>query len=283
MIERLTSLEYQLDEEKLLQPIPDMATARVRKIGYNDVPINTDDPRHYEPLVSLIDYGIAGQSYYSKPNVTTKDPIPGVDPNTYLRKSLAEDVKKIDMVVRSDAVTAFFGRPVCLYVQDSLRSVTLQQKLYEEYIPKIIQAEHPEANQDKVEELRSHVIAKPSLDPSRPSPHATGAAFDLELRYQNPDGTASDEAVEVGLTNGASDANALPDYYETHQPTTEKEIAIQRNRRAFYNLMTGSAFGAETGFVNNPTEWWHWGRGDQLSARISNSEPAAYSLPLDFA
>jgi len=42
--------------------------------------------------------------------------------------------------------------------------------------------------------------------------------------------------------------------------------------------MTGAAFGIETGFQNNPTEWWHWGRGDQLSVRLAGQDTAVYSL-----
>jgi D-alanyl-D-alanine dipeptidase len=281
MSETLSPSEYELNKEQLLRPIPLMEEARSRKLNYGEVPIDTANERYDEPLVSLTDYGIEGQSYYSRPNATTKDPVPGVEPDTYLRKSHAEDLKKLDVLVRSKAVTAFFGRPVCLYVQDSLRSVTLQQHLYDSVIPELIRNEHPGISDEDMAEKRTHVIAKPSTDKTKPSPHATGGAFDLEIRYQNSDGTAGDEPLEVGLTNGASDANAIPDYYEIHEPTNMAEEAIRRNRRAFYNIMTGAAFGIKTNFINNPTEWWHWGRGDQLSARVGQTEPAVYSIPED--
>jgi hypothetical protein len=42
--------------------------------------------------------------------------------------------------------------------------------------------------------------------------------------------------------------------------------------------MIGAAFGVDTGLVNNPTEWWHWGRGDQLSEKVRGDEVAYYSL-----
>ncbi len=42
--------------------------------------------------------------------------------------------------------------------------------------------------------------------------------------------------------------------------------------------MTGKAFGVDTGLVCNPTEWWHWGSGDQLAAKVRGDNEAYYSL-----
>jgi len=84
--------------------------------------------------------------------------------------------------------------------------------------------------------------------------------------------------VEMGRTDGDTSKRANPDYYEMHSPHTPQEVLALRNRRAFYAIMTGAAFAIDTGFQNNPTEWWHWGRGDQLSARMAGQVTAVYSL-----
>jgi D-alanyl-D-alanine dipeptidase len=117
----------------------------------------------------------------------------------------------------------------------------------------------------RTEELRTakrtsaSTIAKPSTD--------------LELRF------ISGEKVDFGHTDGDTSLRVNPDYFESYEIKTGADKLAQRNRRAFYAVMSGIAFGTETGLVCNPTEWWHWGRGGQLSARVSGQEPAYYSFP----
>lgn len=82
----------------------------------------------------------------------------------------------------------------------------------------------------------------------------------------------------VGHTDGETSARINPDYFEQNEPRTHEERIAQRNRRAYLAIMTGAAFGVDTGLVNNPTEWWHWGIGDQLSAKVHGNHAAYYSL-----
>jgi len=197
----------------------------------------------------------------------------GVDPNQYVRRSVAETLRQLNDSLGQPGITEFFGAPVALYIQDALRPVSLQEHLYNEVFPALIRAQNPSISDDELVERRSHLIAKPSHDAKRPSPHATGGAVDLELRF-----TKTGESVALGHVDGDTSERVDPDYFETHVPQTSQDELARRNRRAFYAIMTGAAFGMDTGLTNNPTEWWHWGRGDQLSARVSGQEPAYYSF-----
>lgn len=265
--------------EAMERPIPLMDELRRIKSGYGDVPIDTSHERFNEPLVALADYGIAGQAYYSRPNAATGEPVPGVDPNQYLRRSVAETLAELNRLLQQPAVAEFFGGKVQFYVQDALRPVSLQRYLYEEVFPQLIRKQNPGISDDAMAERRQHLIAKPSEDPESPSPHATGGVFDGELRYteDGPEHKVGD-LVELGHVEGDTGERVHPDYFETHAPQTPQEELAQRNRRAFFAIMTGAAFGIETELQNNPTEWWHWGRGDQLSARVAGLPYAIYSF-----
>lgn len=266
-------------EEALLQPVPNMDELRERKKGYNELPIDTTHPKFSEPVVDIADYGIAGQGYYSRPNAATGEAVPSAPTNLYLRKSVAETLATINTALQNPVLTEFFGGEVELYVEDALRPVSIQTRLHDELIPALLRKNHPDMSDDEVTERLKDIIAVPSADPNKPSPHATGGALDIILRYKQPNnGYVEGTNVHVGHTDGETGARINPDYFEQNEPQTEEDRIAQRNRRAYYAIMTGSAFGAATGLVNNPTEWWHWGMGDQLSAKVSGESAAYYSL-----
>lgn len=269
----------QLIEEALLQPVPNMDDLRERKKGYGELPIDTNNPKFNEPVVGISDFGIAGQAYYSRPNAATQEPVPGAPTNLYLRKSVVETIAKINATLQNPAISKFFGGEVELYIEDALRPVSLQAKLHDELIPAHLRKNHPDMSEDEVAERIKDIIAVPSADPNKPSPHATGGALDIILRYkQTSPGYVEGSNVPMGHEDGETSARINPDYFERSEPQTEEDRTAQRNRRAYYSIMTGAAFGVATGLVNNPTEWWHWGKGDQLSAKVSGEEAAYYSL-----
>jgi len=269
----------QLIEVALLRPVPNMDGLRESKKGYGDLPIDTSNPLFNEPVVDIADYGLAGQAYYSRPNAATQEPVPGAPTSLYLRKSLAETLSNINIALRNQAIITFFGGEVELYVEDALRPVSLQTWLHNELIPALLRKNHPEISDDEVAERIKDIIAVPSTDPQRPSPHATGGALDIILRFkQQSTGFVDGSNVSVGHVDGETSNRINPDYFEQNEPITDEDKLAQRNRRAYYAIMTGKAFGVDSGLVNNPTEWWHWGRGDQLSAKVHGDSSAYYSL-----
>jgi D-alanyl-D-alanine dipeptidase len=266
--------------EELLRPVPDMRALRERKKGYGDVPIDTSSPLFTEAIVDIAAYGIAGQAYYSRPNATTGDAVPEVQKTLFLRESVAKTLAAINAALSQPAITHFFGNGVELYVEDALRPVSLQLHLHDEVIPKLLRKQYPKATDNELSERLQDIIAMPSTDPGKPSPHATGGAFDITLRYkQTTPLFVADSAIPLGHKDGEMSERINPDYFEYTEVKTEDDKLARRNRRAYYAILTGAAFGMSTGFMNNPTEWWHWGRGDQLSTRIQGSGPAYYSFP----
>lgn len=271
----------QLDESALLQPVPTMDELRERKQGYSQLPIDALHPLFNESVVNVNEYEIAGQAYYSRSNLATKKAVDGVKAAPYLRNSVAETLVIINALLAQPAITKFFGGDIELWVEDALRPASLQDRLYNQVFPDLIREQNPGISHEAMQERRKHLIAVPSLDPLRPSPHATGGVLDLALRFkQTTTAFVKGSQIEFGHMDGDTSERANPDYYEQHNPQNENENerTARRHRRAFYAIMTGKVFGVDSGLVNNPTEWWHWGRGDQLSAKVHGDSSAYYSL-----
>lgn len=262
----------------LTQPIPDQTAARELKKGYREYPLAEQGARDAEPLVDIAEYGIAGQSYYSRPNAATGDPVPGVSPVILVRKSVAERLAAINYALQtSEVIIQLFGRPVELYVEEGVRLPAMQKQLYEETFPELIRKQHPDFSQAEVLRLRDEMIARPPASLSSPSPHVTGAAVDLKLRYAHPNGTFVPKAgVEMGHGNADLSAAAHPDFFEHKPKLTAAEKLAQRNRRIFYWVMRGALLSDDSGFMVNPTEWWHWSYGDQMWAKLTQAPQAFF-------
>lgn len=263
---------------RLLAPIPNMDELRARKEGYRAIAIDTEDERYYEPLVPISEYAVAGQSYYSRPNALFDEGLPGVPVEVKVRESIANDLARRNDLLAADVFTEFFGGEVELFVQEGIREYGVQKMLYEQIFPQRIQEEHPAWTEEEVLEKRDTLIAFPTLSVDSPSPHAS-SAVDVWLRFKRPElGYVSEsDFVPMGYEDAEISDRCLPDYYENNPPKTPEEYVFQRNRRAFNAIMTGEAFGEEDGFTVNPTEWWHFDKGNQLWS-ITTGERPYYGL-----
>lgn len=266
-------------EEVLQQPIPDFRDARRTKHGYREHPFLAIGSHNDEPLVTIDSYGLSGQSYYSRPNNLTDDPIPGIEPTVYVRKSIAEKLSAINYELqKSPVIEELFGRKVELYINEGYRSPELQKKLYDEVFPYILRQQHPEWSVEQVNKRRDELSARPPKK-GAPSPHATGAAIDLNVRYLSQDsGYVAGTEVNMGESVTSRHGMADPDYFEHHAVASDEDREAQRNRRIFYWTMRGALNGDDSGFVVNPTEWWHWSYGDQMWARLNQAPEAFYGL-----
>lgn len=266
-------------EEALMARIPNMSEMRAKKEGYRDYPIGRTSELFNEEVVDISDYDIAGQAYYSRPNAATGEAVYGISKTLRLRKSLAEKLADINERLKNPDISTFFGGPVELYAEDALRSLELQKKLYEETFPTLIKSQNAHISDEELASRLNELIAKPSEDEDRPSPHATGGAVDVILRYrQDTLDYVQGSEVPVGHVDGDTSRKVYPDYFEHGTPRNEGEIVAQRNRRGFYAVMTGEVFGIDTQLQVNPTEWWHWSYGDQMWAKLSDRPAALYGL-----
>lgn len=262
----------------LTQPVPDYTAARRGKVGFRQYPIRTDGPHNREPLVDIAEYGIAGQSYYSRPNGATGEAVPGVEKRVCVRRSIAERLSALNYALQqSDEVAELLGGRVELYINEGYRSAELQKRLYEEVFPALIRKNHPTWDDKQVMTRRDQLVAAPPRADS-PSPHATGAAVDLRLRYLQPD-LGFVPNTDVMLSRQFADTSEVvnPDYFEHRKKLSKKDVELQKNRRVFYWTMRGALLGDDSGFAVNPTEWWHWSYGDQLWAELTHAPEAFFA------
>ncbi|MFF7928428.1 M15 family metallopeptidase [Streptomyces mirabilis] len=99
------------------------------------------------------------------------------------------------------------------------------------------------------------------VSPVEMAPHCAGAALDLTL--------IDAEGVELDM-GGAVNGHRTGD--EKYCPLDASGLSDQarHNRHLLAQAMGGA------GFVNYPTEWWHWSYGDRYWALISKADSAIY-------
>jgi D-alanyl-D-alanine dipeptidase len=155
-------------------------------------------------------------------------------------------------------------------VFDAWRPIAVQNYFHDHWMPERLRNLHPEWGAARVaEEVEKYWAkgAEGAIDPRSPPPHATGSAVDLTIRSIGGAelfmGTIFDDVSDLSNTDALE-----------HEPEglAFSHREARGNRRLLYWLMT------EAGFVNNPTEWWHFSLGDQMWARISGQTSAYYSI-----
>lgn len=257
---------YEITDKALTVPIPNLDAAReLRRGGYAQLEINAEHPLHADPVVSLAPYGVPSRSYYSRSTVTG-DPIPGVRPDVMVRRDVAERLARINHFLAStDIAEKAFGVPVELFVDEGIRSVALQSKVYHEQYPNFLRNINPDWTEEQILEERDRRVAKPS----KSSPHAAGA---IDLKFVVAGSEFDPEAGEDETKNLVSYGvkheikwTLRPDYYEANGgPDDERYLQV---RRLMWAIMH------EAGFQNNPEEIWHYGTGDKLAALIGGYQP----------
>ncbi|MFI9770194.1 M15 family metallopeptidase [Streptomyces sp. NPDC052415] len=142
-----------------------------------------------------------------------------------------------------------------LLMVEGFRPPALQRRYFDEYAA-TLRAAHPDAGADRIRELASAYISPPEV-----APHVSGGAVDLTL--------CTAEGAELSL---GTEVNATPEESEGGCRTAALNIdAVARaNRAAMGRAMTAA------GFVNYPTEWWHWSYGDRYWALLTEAPTAKY-------
>ncbi|MFJ2610501.1 M15 family metallopeptidase [Streptomyces sp. NPDC087425] len=142
---------------------------------------------------------------------------------------------------------------------EGYRPPGLQRRYYEEYAA-TMRAAHPDATPARIRELASAYISPPEV-----APHAGGGALDLTLCTE--DGTELPLGTEVNATPEESDGAC-----RTDAPNIDAQA--RAHRMVMREALTSA------GFVNYPTEWWHWSYGDRYWALMSQAPAARYG-PVD--
>jgi zinc D-Ala-D-Ala dipeptidase len=142
---------------------------------------------------------------------------------------------------------------------EGYRPPTLQRAYFEEYLGELRSA-NPGMSEGELFSAASRYVSPPDI-----APHSAGAAVDLTLATS--DGTEIDMGTRV---------NANPE--ESGGACFTGADSISAPARSNRDLL-GRAL-ASDGFVNYPTEWWHWSYGDRYWALGTDAAAACYG-PID--
>jgi len=153
------------------------------------------------------------------------------------------------------------GLHFCLY--EGYRSIAVQKMIFEKQLSNV-KKRHPDwpAEQLFLEttKLVSPVV-NPDQSPNIP-PHSTGAAIDVYLLDDQGN------AIDMGIhpKDWMNDADGVLSL------TMSDHISplAQKNRRIMSDALNA------VGFVNYPTEYWHWSYGDRYWAYVTQQPRAFY-------
>lgn len=145
---------------------------------------------------------------------------------------------------------------VKLLLKECYRPMWVQKIFWDDYYGYVL-GKFPEWSEAQVVEECSKLNA-----PLDVAPHTTGAAVDLTLI----DG--SGRWLEMGTEFNASPLDTGNATYTDAENVSDE---AKRNRGLLSSAMT------RAGFVNYPTEWWHWSYGDKYWALRKGEPHALYS------
>lgn len=140
-----------------------------------------------------------------------------------------------------------------LLVVECYRPLNLQKAYFDEYANEL-RTSHTEWSEQEIIIEASKFVAPPENIP----PHCTGGAVDLTLSLNG---------VELNM---GTELNADPENSNNACFTQATTISVEAktNRQILNDAL------AHQGFVNYPTEWWHWSYGDRYWA-YQTKHPAA--------
>lgn len=182
------------------------------------------------------------------PELTTR--LRSYDPSPYfkLRKQV------VDRLIEAQRHLPSGAR---LLIIEGHRPQATQKNYFDLYV-KELQQIHPDWDGQRYYLEASKFVAPPESIP----PHSTGGAVDLTII--NANGADIDMGTIIN-ENPEKSANACFTYADN---ITE---AAKRNRKILIQVMSSS------GFINYPTEWWHWSYGDRYWAYSTGAPNALYT------
>ena len=147
-------------------------------------------------------------------------------------------------------------------IYEIFRSLEVQGMLFEEEYEQVVKKGLFKTHEEIFHETTRLVSPVINLDGSlNIPPHNTGSAVDVELLDQNG------ELVDMGME--AKDCMFVdPELCMTDCDTLSQEI--KHNRKILFDVMI------KHGFINYPTEWWHYSYGDRYWAYHTNQPHAIY-------
>jgi zinc D-Ala-D-Ala dipeptidase len=165
---------------------------------------------------------------------------------------------RVSVLQRLAVAAAQLPAGIHLLHVEGYRPPALQARYFQEYRAELLAA-RPDLDATELVLLTSRHVSPPEI-----APHSAGAAVDLTLCSES--GDELDLGTEIDATPETS-ANAC---YTDATNISERSRA---NRAMLAAVMTTA------GFINYPTEWWHWSFGDRYWA-LQSGQPTAHYGPV---
>ncbi|MBX9296378.1 M15 family metallopeptidase [Chromobacterium vaccinii] len=143
-----------------------------------------------------------------------------------------------------------------LYIKEAYRPLARQRRSYDEHLARL-RGLKPELDEAALLREASLYVAPPAV-----APHPTGAALDVTLI------DAAGAELDMGCPFNADSEESGGACYTDSPGISEPARA---NRRILSQAMR------DAGFVNYPSEWWHWSYGDRYWAAVSGAPAALYA------
>jgi len=254
-------------EQYRQRPILSLDEMRETKRGYREWPIDASYSRYNEGCVDVHVCDIAGVNYYYGPdNPPYYQKIPGSTRFLFLRKGVLGKLSGVNERLRSVGLE--------LFIHDAWRPAAVQNYMHSEWFPEYLRKRFPEWSALEISQEADKYWApgparQKDIDPSSPPPHSTGAAVDLTIRKIGGD------ALWMGTIFDDVTARSHTDFLEWNVDSSVVSFSddeAQKNRRLLHWIMV------EAGFVNNPTEWWHFSWGDQMWAKLTSAVSGVRTL-----
>jgi D-alanyl-D-alanine dipeptidase len=247
-------------------PIQNLDGAREVKKGYRLWGIDANNPLYKEVCVDVRGENIAGANHYYGPdNPPYYQRIPGSTQSLFLRTGV---FKKLLEVNERLCQVGFE-----LFVHDAWRPAAVQYYFHNVWFPGYLNGCFPTWSTDRIsQEVDKYFAFGPArqedINPLSPPPHSTGAAVDLTIRKIGGD------ALWMGTIFDDVTARSHTDFLEkgVDSVVSLSDDEARKNRRLLYWVMT------EAGFINNPTEWWHFSWGDQMWAKLTSAASGVRTL-----
>lgn len=140
-----------------------------------------------------------------------------------------------------------------LMLRCGYRPFSLQKKRYY-WMYNRLKKQHPDWAPSKLRNETSKCVAPPDIVP----PHSTGGAVDISI---------------IGPDNKQLDMGERLGYFteKTYTDSSKISSTAKKNRKLLIKVMT------KAGFVNYPTEWWHWSFGDRYWAGVLKKKYSIYN------
>jgi D-alanyl-D-alanine dipeptidase len=162
---------------------------------------------------------------------------------------------RVSVADRLVAAQCRLPRELRLLVVEGFRLRAIQERDFASSRARIARA-HPDWPPERVWTEAATFVSPPEV-----APHVSGGAVDLTLC------TVDGQELPMG-----TEVNETPPEYgpECFTASSAVDAEARANRKTLIEAMSAS------GFVNYPSEWWHWSYGDRYWALVTETAHAPY-------